>query len=199
MFSYDLRLALQSLGRNPGLTALMVLAVGLGIAVCTVTFTVYHAMATNPIPDRSDRLHSVTLDTWGPERPYDDDHPDQPPMLMTYRDAVYVHDANAAPRSVVMYKSGSLLIPDRSGVKPFNATLRVKALREAGCEVLGMVAIFTYGFKKAADGFEAENCKLDTLSNYNVLVDCAMKSGYIGEADIETLKKWRVDPAVWGV
>ncbi|MFN8210174.1 MAG: orotate phosphoribosyltransferase [Bacteroidales bacterium] len=75
----------------------------------------------------------------------------------------------------------------------------VKALREAGCEVLGMVAIFTYGFKKAADGFEAENCKLDTLSNYNVLVDCAMKSGYIGEADIETLKKWRVDPAVWGV
>lgn len=125
MFSYDLRLALQSLRRNPGLTALMVLAVGLGIAVCTVTFTVYHAMATNPIPDRSDRLHSVTLDTWGPERPYDDDHPDQPPMLMTYRDAVYVHDANAAPRSVVMYKSGSLLIPDRSGVKPFNATLRV--------------------------------------------------------------------------
>jgi putative ABC transport system permease protein len=46
MFSYDLRLALDSLRRNPGLSALMVLAIALGIAVCTVTFTIYHAMAT---------------------------------------------------------------------------------------------------------------------------------------------------------
>jgi orotate phosphoribosyltransferase len=75
----------------------------------------------------------------------------------------------------------------------------VKALREAGCEVLGMVAIFTYGFKKAADGFEAEKCTLDTLSNYNELIECAVKSGYIGQAEVETLKKWRLDPSVWGV
>ncbi len=75
----------------------------------------------------------------------------------------------------------------------------VKALREAGCEVLGMVAIFTYEFKKASDGFAAEKCKLDTLSNYSVLIDTAVKSGYIGEAEVETLKKWRVDPSVWGV
>jgi len=75
----------------------------------------------------------------------------------------------------------------------------VKALREAGCEVLGMVAIFTFEFKKAADGFEAENCKLDTLSNYSVLIDTAVKTGYIGEKEVETLKKWRVDPSVWGV
>lgn len=74
----------------------------------------------------------------------------------------------------------------------------VKALREAGCEVLGMVAIFTYGFRKAADAFAAENCKLNTLSNYSVLIDAAVKSGYIGEAEIETLKKWREDPAGWG-
>ena len=53
MFAYDLRLALDSLKRHPGLSALMVLAIALGIAVCTVTFTIYHAMATNPIPDKS--------------------------------------------------------------------------------------------------------------------------------------------------
>ena len=52
MFSYDLRLALDSMKRHPGLAALMVLAIALGIAVCTVTFTMYHAMATNPIPER---------------------------------------------------------------------------------------------------------------------------------------------------
>jgi orotate phosphoribosyltransferase len=75
----------------------------------------------------------------------------------------------------------------------------VKALREAGCEVLGMVAIFTYGFKKATDGFAEEKCRLDTLSNYNVLIDCAMNSGYIGQSEVETLKKWRIDPPGWGV
>ena len=75
----------------------------------------------------------------------------------------------------------------------------VKALRDAGCEVLGMVAIFTYEFKKASDAFEAENCTLDTLSNYSVLVDTAVKTGYIGQAEVDTLKKWRVDPSVWAV
>ena len=75
----------------------------------------------------------------------------------------------------------------------------VKALREAGCEVLGMVAIFTYEFKKAADGFASEKCALNTLCNYSVLIDTAVKTGYIIESDVETLKKWRVDPSVWGV
>jgi len=75
----------------------------------------------------------------------------------------------------------------------------VKALREAGCDVLGMVAIFTYEFKKASDGFASENCKLDTLSNYTALIETAVKTGYIGETEVETLKKWRTDPSVWGV
>jgi orotate phosphoribosyltransferase len=73
----------------------------------------------------------------------------------------------------------------------------VKALREAGCEVLGMVAIFTYEFKKAADAFATENCRLDTLSNYSTLIEAAVKSGYIGQSEVETLKKWRLDPASW--
>jgi orotate phosphoribosyltransferase len=75
----------------------------------------------------------------------------------------------------------------------------VRALREAGCEVAGMLAIFTYEFGKAADGFKAENCRLDTLSNYTTLVTTAVATGYIGESDVETLKKWRIDPSVWGI
>jgi orotate phosphoribosyltransferase len=62
-----------------------------------------------------------------------------------------------------------------------------------------MVAIFTYGFQKATDGFSAENCRLDTLSNYNDLIVCAVESGYIGNAEVETLKSWRINPSVWGV
>ena len=74
----------------------------------------------------------------------------------------------------------------------------VRALREAGCKVLGMAAIFTYEFSKATDGFKAENCALNTLCNYGILVDTASGSGYIGENDVQTLKMWRVDPASWG-
>ncbi len=74
----------------------------------------------------------------------------------------------------------------------------VRALREAGCEVLGMVAIFTYGFKKAADAFAAEGCTLETLSNYSVLVELAAATGYISAGDTETLQQWRKDPASWG-
>ena len=65
--------------------------------------------------------------------------------------------------------------------------------------VLGMVAIFTYEFKKASDSFVLEKCKLDTLSNYTALIETAVKTGYIGQTEVETLKKWRVDPSVWGV
>ena len=74
----------------------------------------------------------------------------------------------------------------------------VRALRDAGCEVLGMVAIFTYEFKKASDLFASEDCTLTTLCRYSVLVDTALKSGYIGDEEVETLKKWRIDPSVWG-
>ena len=74
----------------------------------------------------------------------------------------------------------------------------VKALREAGCNVLGMVAIFTYEFSKATDGFAGEHCSLNTLSNYSTLVETAVKTGYIGQEEVETLKKWRTDPSVWG-
>jgi orotate phosphoribosyltransferase len=75
----------------------------------------------------------------------------------------------------------------------------VKSLREAGCTVLGMMAIFTYGFAKASDGFAAENCKLDTLCNYNTLIEMALETGYIDQSEVETLKKWRENPATWGI
>jgi orotate phosphoribosyltransferase len=74
----------------------------------------------------------------------------------------------------------------------------VRTLRESGCEVLGMVAIFTYEFKKASDEFKSENCTLNTLCSYSVLIDTALRIGYIGDTEVETLKKWRIDPSEWG-
>jgi len=75
----------------------------------------------------------------------------------------------------------------------------VKALREAGCEVLGMVAIFSYEFQKASDSFASEKCTLHTLSNYSTLVETALITGYIGQTEVETLKKWRTNPSIWGI
>jgi len=73
----------------------------------------------------------------------------------------------------------------------------VFALREAGCNVIGMLAVFNYGFALAEDNFKKAQCDLATLSNYNDLVDIALESGYIDKEHLETLKTWRKDPANW--
>lgn len=74
----------------------------------------------------------------------------------------------------------------------------VDALREAGIEVAGMVAIFTYGFQVAADNFTEKNVQLDTISNYNALIDVALEHNYVTEAQLESLAAWRVAPEGWG-
>jgi orotate phosphoribosyltransferase len=74
----------------------------------------------------------------------------------------------------------------------------VDALRNAGCEVKGMSAIFTYGFKQASDNFKAAKCELISLSNYDFLMQQAVQSNYITENDLKTLKAWRDNPSDWG-
>lgn len=74
----------------------------------------------------------------------------------------------------------------------------VKALRDAGAEVLGMVAIFTYGFDLAAQRFEEDKVRLDTLSNYSALVDVASETGYISSAAKSLLHEWKENPSEWG-
>jgi orotate phosphoribosyltransferase len=73
----------------------------------------------------------------------------------------------------------------------------VHTLRDAGCEVVGMVSIFTYNFRKAVNAFEEANVKLFTLSNYDALIEKAIENGYVSEADLDLLKEWRIDPANW--
>jgi orotate phosphoribosyltransferase len=75
----------------------------------------------------------------------------------------------------------------------------VRALRDQGCEVKGMVCIFTYGFDEAAKAFAKEKVKLHALTNYSLLLDQALRSGYIHEKDLLPLNEWRKDPAAWGV
>ena len=74
----------------------------------------------------------------------------------------------------------------------------VEAIRNAGAEVVGMVAIFTYGFPTAIENFKKANVELITLSNYNSLIELAEETGYIQSEQVEVLKKWREAPEKWG-
>jgi len=73
----------------------------------------------------------------------------------------------------------------------------VKALRDAGCNVVGLVSIFTYGLDQAAVNFAEAKCTLFSLCDYNALIDVAVEHSYVLESDVELLKEWRKDPANW--
>jgi orotate phosphoribosyltransferase len=74
----------------------------------------------------------------------------------------------------------------------------VHALRNAGANVLGMNAIFSYGFDIAEQNFLDADCPLHTLTNYETMIEIAVKEGYLEEKDIKSLTEWRKDPANWG-
>ena len=73
-----------------------------------------------------------------------------------------------------------------------------EALQNFGGDVLGMLAIFSYNFPVATENFKKAGIKLDTLSNYEFLIDLALKEGDIEEDQMESLKSWRENPAEWG-
>ena len=73
----------------------------------------------------------------------------------------------------------------------------VEALRAAGYEVVGMVASYTYGFPVAAKAFADAGVELQTLTDYDHVVEQALATGYIAKADVELLHEWRKDPAGW--
>ncbi len=73
----------------------------------------------------------------------------------------------------------------------------VDALRKAGADLLGMVAIFTYGFDLASERFKEAGVPLATLSNYGSLIDVATSAGLVKPSDTEVLQRWREDPAGW--
>ena len=73
----------------------------------------------------------------------------------------------------------------------------VDALRQAGIEVLGMVASHTYGFDVAEQAFKDAGVRLITLTNYEAVLDVALQTGYISDKDVPVLNEWRKDPANW--
>lgn len=72
-----------------------------------------------------------------------------------------------------------------------------EAIRNNGAEVLGMMAIFTYGFPEAEERFKKAKVELTTLCNYEAVISEAVATNYIAESDVETLNEWRKSPSTW--
>ncbi|HPE57244.1 MAG TPA: orotate phosphoribosyltransferase [Bacteroidales bacterium] len=97
------------------------------------------------------------------------------------------------------FESGQSVVVIEDLVSTGKSSLNaVNALRAAGCDVKGMLAIFSYNLQTAIKNFEKEKCPLFTLSNYDELLKQAIESNYISENDLKSLILWRKDPEKWG-
>jgi putative ABC transport system permease protein len=123
VFNYYLRLALASIRRTPVMSALMVLALGLGIGSFMTTFTVYYLMSGDPIPHKSERLFAVQLDNWDPNDPPTESAKDVQPQI-TYRDGRNLMTAETpALRQAHMYGTHAVVVPEGDD-PPFDESAR---------------------------------------------------------------------------
>ncbi len=122
MFSYYLKLGWLSIRRNPFLSALMIAAIAVGIGASMTIITVNYVMSGNPIPQKSDQLFYVQLDSWDPIDYGDDEH--EPSDQMTYLDAMALIKADKAYRQVASNRSGLVLEPQGEGERPFSVSAR---------------------------------------------------------------------------
>jgi orotate phosphoribosyltransferase len=99
-----------------------------------------------------------------------------------------------------LHTEGSKILVIEDLISTGGSSLKaVETVRAANCEVVGVLAIFSYGFEAATTIFNESKCPFDTLSNYEILLECAVKRGYVTASDIKTLQDWRVSPSTWGV
>lgn len=127
MLGYNLRLALNSLRRTPALTALVVGAIGLGISVCIVTLTVYHAMSGNPIWWKNNVLYAVTMDSRPTQQPGSSSNPDRAPDQLSYRDAAYLYGSNIPRYKTVMATAAGWLAGGPGQAGPASVNVRLTA------------------------------------------------------------------------
>ncbi len=121
MFAYYLELALRSLRRSPGLTVLMVLSIGIGVALAMSTWSLVQMMSRDPIPEKSAQLFVPTIDMWGPSARSSASNDNEPPDLLDYGTAVtLMRDHRARFQSPAYWLSPSV-VPTKVGERPFKA------------------------------------------------------------------------------
>jgi putative ABC transport system permease protein len=117
MFVHNLRLGARSLRKNPVLTALMVMAIGFGVAASMITYAVFRAVSGDPIPQKSSRLFVPLIDNRGPQY----NLKGEPPNAVTYTDALALMKAHRAARQTVLFQVGTSVMPQQANRLPFKA------------------------------------------------------------------------------
>ena len=99
-----------------------------------------------------------------------------------------------------MFEKGQRVLVTEDLISTGGSSLKaVESLREAECKVVGVVAIFSYGFQRATELFAQHHCPFKTISDYDTLIEKAVKEGYVNKKDLKTLSEWKLSPETWGV
>jgi len=117
VFGYYLQLGLRSLRRNPALTALMVMAIGFGVAASMITYSVFRAVSGNPIPGKSAQLFTPQIDSWGPQQ----NEKGEPAEALGYIDAMALMRAHQTKRQTLLYPVQLSVMPSGNRDLPLNA------------------------------------------------------------------------------
>ena len=127
MLRHDVRLALLSIRHNPFIAALIIAVIAIGIGTSVMAITLYHAKAGNPIWWKNDVLFRVLIDSRPAmdERDKDQQHPEDPPFRLIYRDASAIYQSKIPERSVMMSYSSGLVDSVRPGSPPIHRHVRV--------------------------------------------------------------------------
>ncbi|QBY05383.1 FtsX-like permease family protein [Thalassotalea sp. HSM 43] len=125
MFLYYLKLARISIIKHWGMSALMIVAIALGIGASMTTVTVTYLMSANPIPHKSDNLYYVQLDSWDVNNPANDDG--TPPDQVTYRDGLYLFMQQKAYRQSIQAQANAVIEPEGKDALPFQVSARANS------------------------------------------------------------------------
>jgi putative ABC transport system permease protein len=117
MTNYYFRMAIVSLKRNSMLSALVVLAIALGVSLTMSAYSVLFVMSRDPIPEKSNQLYAIQIDNGGPQSRQPGDN--EPPTQLTYRDATALLEAAQARRQVAMHQVSLTLTPASPDLKPY--------------------------------------------------------------------------------
>jgi putative ABC transport system permease protein len=125
MLGYNLRIALRSLRRNLGLTAVLVSGLGVGIGVAVTFAALRHAFASHPLPAKEATLRYVRLDSWDPHRPYPGQRGGGIPTQVTYRDMTALTRSTVPSRQTAAFRANLFLTPEKGAGKPSSEQVRL--------------------------------------------------------------------------
>jgi putative ABC transport system permease protein len=125
MFLYQLKIALNSLRRNPILTALLIGGIAIGICVSTTFIALRHVFEKDPLPGKSQSLFYVRLDNWDPQRAYVAEDPKSLPTMVTYRDARELMKSDIPTRQTATFRTRYFVHPDPKIGRPYSSDIRL--------------------------------------------------------------------------